>query len=80
MATDKPRFSITVDKELLEQIEDYRFGNRIGKRSDAIVNLIKYGLTFYKIMFENKQKINPNNPSFNEEFSEYLRTGKSNLL
>lgn len=44
MATDKPRFSITVDDELLKEIEDYRFGNRIASRADAISRLIRLGL------------------------------------
>ena len=55
MATEKPRFSITVDEELLKAIEDYRFGNRIAMRSEAIVQLIKKGLE--TLENENKKKL-----------------------
>ena len=54
MATEKPRFSITVDEKLLQEIEDYRFGNRISMRSEAIVQLIKIGLE--TLQKENKDK------------------------
>lgn len=29
MPTDKPRFTITVDPELMQQIEDFRYSHRI---------------------------------------------------
>lgn len=44
MATDKPRFSLTVDEETLKQIEDFRFEKRFQNRNQAIIELIKLGL------------------------------------
>ena len=44
MATDKPRYTISVDDDLFQQIEDYRFENRFQTRSEATVELIKLGL------------------------------------
>jgi metal-responsive CopG/Arc/MetJ family transcriptional regulator len=44
MATKKPQVLLTLDDELLERIEDYRYGNRIPTRSEAIRSLIKIGL------------------------------------
>lgn len=44
MATDKPRYSITVDTKLLEQIEDFRYSNRIPTRAEATTELIRLGL------------------------------------
>lgn len=44
MATDKPRFSITVDEEMLKQIEDYRFEQRFPNRNQATIELIRLGL------------------------------------
>lgn len=44
MATEKPRYSITVDNELFEQIEDFRFSNRFQTRNQATVELIRRGL------------------------------------
>ncbi|MFQ8599486.1 MAG: hypothetical protein ACLSAP_02095 [Oscillospiraceae bacterium] len=44
MATEKPRYSITVDNDLFEQIEDFRFSNRFQTRNQATVELIRRGL------------------------------------
>ena len=44
MPTDNPKVLITLDKDLLEKIEDFRYGNRIPTRSEAVRRLIKEGL------------------------------------
>ena len=44
MATDKPRYTVSVDKELFQQIEDFRFEHRYQTRSEATVELIRLGL------------------------------------
>lgn len=44
MATDKPRFTITIDPDTLEKIDNYRYSNRIKTQSKAILELIKRGL------------------------------------
>lgn len=44
MATNKPRFSITIDNETAEALDDYRFGNRINSKSEAVAELIRLGL------------------------------------
>ena len=44
MATDKPRYTVSVDNELFQQIEDFRFEHRFQTRSEATVELIKLGL------------------------------------
>lgn len=44
MATNKPRYSITVDPELFQKIEDFRFGQRYQTRSEATIELIRLGL------------------------------------
>ncbi len=46
MATNKPRYSITVDQDLLQQIEDFRFGRRYQTRAEATVALIRFGLEY----------------------------------
>lgn len=45
MPTEKPRYCITVDEELLKKIDDFRFENRYISRSAATVDLIKLGMT-----------------------------------
>ncbi len=48
MPTDKPKILLTIDKDLLEKVEDFRFENRINTRSEAIRRLLKEGLTKYQ--------------------------------
>ena len=44
MATEKPRYTVSVDKEMFQQIEDFRFEHRYQTRSEATVELIRLGL------------------------------------
>ena len=41
--TNKPRFSISLDPELAEKVNEYRFNRRITTQSKAIQRLIKLG-------------------------------------
>ena len=45
MATDRPRYTVSVDAELFQQIEDFRFSHRYQTRSEATVELIRLGLS-----------------------------------
>ncbi len=44
MSTDKPRFTITVDPDLMQEIEDYRYNHRIKNQTQAVVSLMQRGL------------------------------------
>jgi len=44
MPTEKPKVLITLEDELLERIEDFRYGNRIPSRAEAVRKLIEEGL------------------------------------
>lgn len=44
MPTDNPKILITLKADLLTRIDDYRFGNRLDSRSEAIRRLIEEGL------------------------------------
>lgn len=44
MPTEKPRYTITVDEELLKRIDDFRFENRYVSRSAATLDLIRIGI------------------------------------
>ncbi len=44
MATDRPRYTVSVDNELFQQIENFRFERRFQTRSEATVELIRLGL------------------------------------
>ena len=48
MATDKPRYTVSVDSELFQRIEDFRFEHRYQTRSEATVELIRLGLESLK--------------------------------
>lgn len=41
--TDKPRFSVTMEPELVERIALYRYNHRISTQSKAIQQLVKMG-------------------------------------
>lgn len=44
MATDKPRFTITMDTQTLGRVDDYRYSHRINTQSRAILELVQEGL------------------------------------
>lgn len=46
MPTEKPRYSITVDEELLKKTDDFRFENRYPSRSAATLELIRLGIEY----------------------------------
>ncbi len=44
MPTNKPRYTITLDAELLQKIDDFRFENRFPNRTQATLELIRIGI------------------------------------
>ncbi|WP_371367882.1 hypothetical protein SRRS_16520 [Sporomusa rhizae] len=44
MATTKPRFMVSVDEDMFQEIEDFRFEKRYPTRSEATTELIRLGL------------------------------------
>lgn len=52
MPTEKPRYTVIVDDELMKRIDDFRFENRYPSRSAATVDLIRLGFE----ALEKKQK------------------------
>lgn len=44
MPTEKPRFTVIVDEELLKETDDFRFENRYPSRSAATIDLIRRGI------------------------------------
>lgn len=63
MSTDKPRYSITVDEELLKKIDDFRFEKRYQSRTAATVDLIKLGIEALEKSQSNKEKGGKENKS-----------------
>lgn len=48
MPTQKPRYTVIVDEELLKEIDDFRFENRFPSRSAATLELIRLGMDALK--------------------------------
>ena len=87
MSTDRPRYTVSVDDELLKQIEDYQFEHRYKTRSSATVELIRLGIQ--QLMQEHPQIAQNTAPvpalsadeqqliddyrSLNEQGQEYIR-------
>ncbi|MCX4377960.1 MAG: ribbon-helix-helix domain-containing protein [Lachnospiraceae bacterium] len=59
MPTEKPRYTVIVDDELLKRIDDFRFENRYSSRSAATLELIRVGLE----ELEKEKKKKKNKPS-----------------
>jgi metal-responsive CopG/Arc/MetJ family transcriptional regulator len=54
MATNRPRYMISVDNDMFKEIEDFRFENRFPTRSAATTVLIRKGLD--ALNSQNKEK------------------------
>lgn len=54
MPTNKPRYTITLDAELLQKIDDFRFENRFPNRTQATLELIRIGIAALEKEKENR--------------------------
>jgi metal-responsive CopG/Arc/MetJ family transcriptional regulator len=63
MATVKPRYTVSVDNDMFQQIEDFRFERRFQTRSEATVELIRLGLEALKKEQEEQKKAQKNKSS-----------------
>jgi hypothetical protein len=52
MPTEKPRFTITMDESLFNQIEEFKFNGRYKNQTKAVLALIEKGLSDYEIANE----------------------------
>ncbi len=66
MPTEKPRYTVIVDDELLKKIDDFRFENRYPSRSAATLDLIRLGMEALQNEHETKQKDSRNPKSKNQ--------------
>ncbi|WP_295471203.1 hypothetical protein [uncultured Subdoligranulum sp.] len=62
MPTEKPRYTITLDEEMLKKIDDFRFENRFPNRTQATLELIRIGIE----ALEKQQEEQKNKPSSEE--------------
>lgn len=66
MPTEKPRYTVIVDEELLKEIDDFRFENRYPSRSAATLELIRLSIEQLKKEQEDQKKAQKNKPSCEE--------------
>lgn len=66
MATKKPRYMISVDDDMFNAIEDFRFERRFQTRSEATTELIRLGLEQLKKEQAEARKTQKNKPSDTE--------------
>lgn len=62
MPSEKPRFTVLVDEELLNRIDDIRYEKRYRSRSAVAVELIRLGLEQFELR-EAAQKAQEAKPS-----------------
>ncbi len=67
MPTDKPRYTITLDKEMLKKIDDFRFENRFPNRTQATLELIRIGMETIEKQKSNKETTNCTNNNSQEK-------------
>lgn len=60
MATNKPRYTVSVDDDLFKKIEDFRFEHRFQTRSEATVELIRLGL---EALYKEQEETPTNKPT-----------------
>lgn len=60
MATDKMRYTVSVDNELFQQIENFRFERRYQTRSEATAELIRLGLQSIKREINAQKEVQSN--------------------
>lgn len=66
MPTEKPRYTITLDEEMLKKIDDFRFENRFPNRTQATLELIRIGMEALEKQQEAQKKCAENKPSKEE--------------
>lgn len=71
MATDKPRYSITLDDEMFREVEDFRFENRYQTRNKATIELIRLGLE----VIRSQQVQTEENQTDRQQAGEYQSSG-----
>lgn len=59
MATEKARYTVSVDEDMFEKIETFRYTNRYPTRSAATVELIRLGLASLEQEEESSEKAEP---------------------
>lgn len=60
MSTDRARYTVSLDDDMFQEVEDFRFDNRYQTRSQATVELIRLGLEAVEKMKKEEEKADEN--------------------
>jgi len=71
MPTEKARFTVIVDDELLKKIDDFRFQNRYGSRSSSAVELIQIAMKELEKK-DSSDELQKNKPALSEQEEKLL--------
>lgn len=66
MPTEKPRYTITLDEEMLKKIDDFRFENRFPNRTQATLELIRIGIEALEKEKAKQEKSDPSDRDVDE--------------
>lgn len=80
MATDKPRFSITMDEHTLNRVNSYKKAHHISTQSKAIVELVRLGLADFEGVSSLQAENSENLKSIQQAYYTLNDKGKDLLL
>ncbi|MDR1574119.1 MAG: hypothetical protein LBS24_07395 [Clostridiales Family XIII bacterium] len=79
MATNRPRYTVSVDEDMFKKIEDFRYKQRYPTRSEATVELIRIGLAVLRGEMTEEDRINKkieeDVASYRQELESEARSG-----
>lgn len=67
MPTEKPRFTITMDETLYNQVEEFKFNGRYKNQTKAVLALIERGLSDYEKVSETENSSSTEKSALEEE-------------
>ena len=80
MATDKPRFSLTLEPEMLDRVLDYKKEKRLSTKSKAVQKLLEIAISDIQaeqgiavVLSRDEQALVDDYRSLNKEGREYIR-------
>lgn len=80
MATDKPRFSLTLEPEMLDRVLDYKKEKRLSTKSKAVQKLLEIAISEIQseqgvavVLSRDEQALVDDYRALNKEGREYIR-------
>ena len=74
MATDKPRFTITLDPGVFTQVQEFKKRNKLSTQSKAIQKLVEIGLS--DVLSENASPLSADEAALLDDYRSLSSPGK----